>query len=121
MLYVRKLLLRYLTLPRPDSLRNLWIEPTHDSRSRRYHLYDYLAHPWYIKPTLRRRWGPGAWITRLLGYKVPGDDGDKYHPDGYTIAEIGPRELSGKGLEEMSKTRLRLTSADFGGCPFSPF
>ena len=119
-LYIRKLGLRYLALPRPTRLRNHWIEAGHDSHKRRYHLYNYLAHPWYIKPTLKRRWGLGAWTTRLLGYKVPGDDGDKYHPGGYTFAEVGPQALSGKGTEEMDKTRSRLILANRGACPFSP-
>ena len=68
---------------------------------------------------MRRRWGPGAWTSRLLGYKVPGDDGDKYHPQGYTFAEVGPQALSGKGLEEMDDIRSRLENANRGGCPFA--
>ena len=119
-LLLRKALLRYLALPRPEFLRYRWIETGNDSRSRRYYLYDYLAHPWYIKPTLRRRWGPGAWMTKLLGYKLPGDDGDKYCPEGYTITDVGPEAFSGKGMQDMEKTRFRLVQADRGRCPFSP-
>ena len=119
MLHGRKFLLRYLALSRPNILRRRRIETGPDSRSGRYFLSNYSAHPWYIKPTLRRRWGPGAWISRLLGYKVPGDDGDKYSPRGYTIAEIGPRALSYKGVEEMDETRARLVRRNRGGCPFS--
>ena len=66
-----------------------------------------------------RRWGPGAWITRFLGYKVPGDDGDKYHPQGYTFTDIGPKALSGEGIQEMDETRAWLVHKNRGGCPFS--
>lgn len=76
-LHSRKLILRHFAPPRPDIMRNHWIEAGPDRRDRRYRLFDYLAHPWYVKPTIIRRWGPGAWITRLLGFKLPGDDGDK--------------------------------------------
>lgn len=44
-----------------------------------------------------RRYGPGAWISRLSGYSIPGDDGDKYCPRGYTFADVGPYAFSGKG------------------------
>lgn len=115
----RKLLIRHLALPRPNILRNHWIEAGPDRRNGRYVLSDYLAHPWYVKPTLRRRWGPGAWITRLLGYNVPGDDGDRYYPQGYTVADVGPKALSGKGRKEMDETRATLVSGNRGGCPFS--
>ena len=65
-----------------------------------------------------QRWGPRAWVSRLLGYKVPGDDGDKYFPQGYIITDIGPQSLNGSGKEEMDQTRARLSSLDRGGCPF---
>ena len=96
-----------------------WIEAGPDSRNRRYSLSGYVVHPWYVKPTLTRRWGPGAWMTRLLGYAVPGDTGDKYSPQGYSFAEIGPKYLSGKGVKEMDENRTRLVNANRGGCPFS--
>lgn len=118
---IRKILLRYFALPRPDLWRNRWVESTSDSRNNGtgYALSDYLAHPWYVRPTLLRRYGPGAWVSRLLGYKVPGDDGDTYHPDGFTFAAVGPQAFRGKGGEEMAKTRARLRGAECGSCPFS--
>ena len=98
MLDIRKFLLRYLALPRPNILRNHWIEAAPDSRNRQYVLFDYLAHPWYVKPTLMRRLGPGAWISRILGYSVPGDNGDKYYPQGYTLADVGPQAFTGNRI-----------------------
>ncbi|KAL8992059.1 MAG: hypothetical protein Q9169_007404 [Polycauliona sp. 2 TL-2023] len=101
-LFIRKLVIRHFTLPRPNSWRKLWIEAGKDDRNGRLFLYDYLAHPW------------------LFGYSVPGDDGNRYHPQGYTFAEIGPQALSGKGTIQMDETRARLVRAERGGCPFSP-
>ena len=66
-----------------------------------------------------QRWGPRAWISKLFGYEVPGDNGDKYFPQGYTVAEVGPQSLIGSGNEEMNKTRARSSGVDIGGCPFS--
>ena len=117
-LYARKLLLRYFALPRPGFLRNHWIDVMPNQHGR-FYLFDYLAHPWYVRPSFTQRWGPRAWVTRLLGYKVPGDDGDKYVPQGYTFTEIGPQHLSGKGKGDMDKIQTRLISLDRGGCPFS--
>jgi len=55
----------------------------------------------------------------MAGGKLPGDDGDKYHPDGYAILEVGPEEKKEKGKEYMSETQARLIAADRGGCPFA--
>ena len=113
-------MIQHLALPRPEILRNRWIESKSDDPNGKYFLFDYLAHPWYIQPTLRRRWGPSAWLTRLLGYKLPGDDVDRYHPTGYSIPDVGPQDLIGKGRKQMDETRTRLARANRGGCPFAP-
>ncbi|KAH9843354.1 NAD(P)-binding protein [Teratosphaeria destructans] len=101
---IRRMIVRHLFLPRPYFLRQRWFsdEPTIDGR---YHFAQYIAHPWYIKPT---------WSKRIVGGAVPGDEGDKYCPHGYKIAELGPQNLCGKGDVEMDQTRRRLAS----GCPF---
>ena len=99
-------------------MRLRWIDDQSDSRTDRYHMYDYLAQPWYIKPTLWARWGPSACVTRLFGFKLPGDDGGIYSPEGYTFSELGPKALSGKGTKEMDETRTRLIRERHGGCPF---
>jgi len=49
---------------------------------------------------------------------LPGDDGDKYHPEGYAITKVGPEEKKDKGEKEMIEIQARLTSVDRGGCPF---
>jgi hypothetical protein len=60
-----------------------------------------------------------ALLLRLTGGALPGDDGDKYVPQGYIIAEIGPEAFRGKGEAEMQATRERLSNDKKGGCPFS--
>ena len=57
-----------------------------------------------------------AWMTWGMGLPLPGDEGDKYFPQGYRIGEIGPRCFMGKGdlrerVEELKKKRT-------GECPF---
>ena len=79
---------------------------------------DYFAQPWYVKPTIWNRWGPGAFVSRVLGMSVPGDGEDKYLPDGYAFHEMGPKASRGKGVAEMGETRERLLRQNRGGCPF---
>lgn len=117
-LQLRKLFLRFLVLPRPEFLRKKYIPSKPDKNTGRFNSIKYLSYPWYVKPSFSRRWGPKAWVARLLGRKVPGDDGNKYAPDGYIFNEIGPQDLKGKGIKEMEETRLKLTQQGRGGCPF---
>ena len=51
---------------------------------------------------------------------MPGDDGNKYQPHGYSFAEVGPRAFKGRGRKEMDEERARLARGNRGGCPFSP-
>ena len=95
----RKLILRHSMLPRPEFLRRKYISASHETNGR-YSSCVYLSHPWYVKPTLMRRWGPAAWFTRLIGRKLPGDDGSKYRPEGYLIPDIGPARMSRSGARE---------------------
>ncbi|KAF6227091.1 hypothetical protein HO133_008532 [Letharia lupina] len=116
---VRKLLLRYLALPRPEMMRKHYIPSGPDQSTGRYNAVEYLSYPWYVEPTFSTRWGPRSWITRLVGRKLPGDDGNKYLPEGWTHTEIGPKALRGKGIEYMDEDRKRLNSRKRGGCPFA--
>lgn len=79
----------------------------------------YRVHPWYVEPTLKNRWSLSAWMTWYRGGALPGDDGDKYAPNGYLFTEIGPTALRDKGIEEMDEDHDRLMKADRGGCPFA--
>ena len=54
---------------------------------------------------------------------LPGDEGEKYFPQGYLVEEIGPDAKMGKGAEEMEKEKKRLEGlreavVENGGCPF---
>ena len=59
-------------------------------------------------------------VPRLVMLTVTsGDEGNKYHPEGYTIPQVGPERMSGKGevflkeaVEGMRRTRT-------GGCIFA--
>ncbi|KAI0159978.1 hypothetical protein GGR52DRAFT_563795 [Hypoxylon sp. FL1284] len=100
----RKLTLRYLTLPRlvavqptrvlasdvshpqPSSLEGAI--PQHQSRTI---LTSYVGAPYYVKPTLWNRWGPGAWWWWCLGHPIPTQGIQHFVPEGYLIHEIGSR------------------------------
>ncbi|KAJ5832670.1 hypothetical protein N7474_000981 [Penicillium riverlandense] len=96
LLTIRKLFLRYLAPPRPDFLRYSSFTEKADENNR-FFLTQWEAAPYYVKPTFWNRWGPVAWLTWMLGRPLPGDEGDKYYPRGYTIQDIGPKYFEGKG------------------------
>ncbi|KAI4257139.1 MAG: hypothetical protein LQ352_001779 [Teloschistes flavicans] len=115
LLGTRKLLLRYLFLPRMFPVEEL-DKPAADGRRS---LCTWDAAPYYVKPTYWRRWGPGALGSRLLGLPLPGDDGDKYYPQGYQLANVGPNGMLGKGTDSARETVSRLQATRTGGCPFT--
>ncbi|KAL8736241.1 MAG: hypothetical protein Q9166_000396 [cf. Caloplaca sp. 2 TL-2023] len=113
---LRKYLLKYFCLPRPIFLRvNALQKPGPDGRCS---VSFWEGAPYYAKPTFWRRWGPAALASRLLGLPVPGDEGDKYHPQGYKIPEVGPDKFLGKGAESAKETVHGLAKTRTGGCPF---
>lgn len=112
---VRKVLLRNLFLPRLYFMRVQWFTPLNGNTGRA-HFCRYIAHPWYIQPSLLSRWGPKALLLRLIGGAVPGSP--KYFPEGYCIHELGPSELVGTGTAEMERTKEELR-ARRAGCVFS--
>lgn len=54
----------------------------------------------------------------MLGRPVPGDEGDKYYPHGYRIADVGPRYFEGKGTKALEETMEELKGRRTGKCPF---
>lgn len=74
--------------------------------------------PYYVKPTLWRRWGPETWGSRLVGVPLPGDEGERFFPQGYHIAEVGPKITFGRGAQYSEETVSRLRQSRTGGCPF---
>lgn len=114
---IRKILLRYLALPRPYFMRyrSLTDDPTKDGR---YFLTKYDACPYYVQPTWWARWSPSGWITWMMGLPLPGDEGQKYHPNGYRIQEVGPDNMRGKGAKRFEEMRSSLEKTRTGSCPF---
>ncbi|KAK4694526.1 hypothetical protein P7C71_g3072, partial [Lecanoromycetidae sp. Uapishka_2] len=51
-------------------------------------------------------------------FKLPGDDGNKYAPEGWTFDELGPQALKSKGVKEMNDNQVQLASQNRGNCPF---
>ncbi|KAJ5127176.1 hypothetical protein N7448_007955 [Penicillium atrosanguineum] len=117
LLMVRKLFLRYLVPPRPYFLRYISFTEEPD-QSNRFFLTQWEAAPYYVKPTLWNRWGPMAWLTWALGRPVPGDEGDKFYPSGYTIPDVGPKHFEGKGKKELEEMMEQLKEFRTGKCPF---
>jgi hypothetical protein len=116
-LTIRKYFLRYIALPRPGFLRYRQVEDKPDSFGRRT-FRKYEAQPFYVRPTLWNRWGPPAWPSRLLGLPLPGDDGDTYYPDGFSVSQVGPKAFVGNGAATADGTKARLRNERTGGCPF---
>ena len=60
-----------------------------------------------------------AWFTWLVGGTLPGDEGEKYIPQGFTVGDLGPRIFEGKGAKSMADTQMQLSLAGRGACPFA--
>ncbi|KAE8377980.1 67 kDa myosin-cross-reactive antigen family protein [Aspergillus bertholletiae] len=93
---VRRFYLRYLSLPRPNFLR-LDVFSEKPNEHGRHYVRTWSGAPYYVQPTLLNRWGISAWFSRLLGLPLPGDEGEKYYPNGFDTADLGPKYFEGKG------------------------
>ena len=57
----------------------------------------------------------------MKGGILPGDEGDKYFPQGFVASELGPNALRHFGKEKMEAERQRLEAelnSERGKCPF---
>ncbi|KAK9416342.1 putative ER-bound oxygenase mpaB/mpaB'/Rubber oxygenase catalytic domain-containing protein [Seiridium unicorne] len=116
-LLLRKLALRHLALPRFTPLRRH--NESTDSIDEPLQLsWSYGNYPFYVRPTLWNRWGPGAWAIWLYGGKVPGDQPREYMSRGYKFEDLGPVNCTGKGGDEMKADFERMKTKGMGGCPF---
>lgn len=116
---IRKLVLRYLCPPRPGFMPSYTFTVNPDQATGAYHVTSWQAEPFYVKPTLWNRWlSPNAIGARLLGYPLPGDQGDKYRPGGYDLATMGPEAFEGKGREYQEEEMKILERERRGQCPF---
>lgn len=116
---IRKLILRYASLPRPSFLLVRELNEHADPKTGRFHTNRYLVHPYYNKPGFFNRWGPEGWFTWFFNGDVPGSKGNKYIPEGYTFQEVGPRSMKNKGGAEMRAWEEKLMDERPAGCPFS--
>jgi hypothetical protein len=78
----------------------------------------YEGAPFYVQPTIWNRWGPTAWFKWTIGQPLPGDEGDKYYPQGYFTPDLGPRYFEGKGRKELEVIKESLRAQRTGRCPF---
>lgn len=99
-------------------MRKRFIPDGPNPQTGRFNARRYRIHPWYVKPTMLKRWGPKAWWIWMNGGVLPGDCMYKYHPEGYTTTEVGPESKKGKGKQQMDETQSRLSQKNRGGCPF---
>ena len=105
---MRRFVLRYLMPPRPYFLRYDVFSEKPDPLTGRHYVHLYSAAPYYVRPMLWNRWGPGAWMHWVMGLPLPGDQGDKFSPQGYHTPDLGPRYFAGKGLDRMEKIKETL-------------
>ncbi|KAI5261092.1 hypothetical protein E4T47_09517 [Aureobasidium subglaciale] len=101
-LTTRKLILRNLVLPRPFSQRKQIIADGVNENGK-VHKLIWDTEPWYVEPTFANRWCLQSWIDWLAGRPIPGDEGDKFFPQGYKSAVMGPAFLAGKGLAQAER------------------
>ena len=118
-LSIRRFLLRHLALPRPWFLSGERTIADPDPTTGRYHQGNYVTFPYYVKPSFWKRYGPDTWFSWLFGTPLPGDEGEKYRPEGYLLDEIGPEKMEGKGKEWMAQERVSAEGKiRDGACPF---
>ncbi|KAH1957508.1 hypothetical protein CDV57_07850 [Aspergillus fumigatus] len=114
---IRRLYLRYLALPRPYLMRrDVFTEKPNEYG--RHHVQVWNGMPYYVRPTLWNRWGPLAWVQRLMGLPLPGDDGDRFYPRGYYTPDVGPKYFEGKGRKSLEEIKEKLRMQRTGESPF---
>lgn len=115
-LHIRKYIIRYLFLPRPYWMRTK-VYSEKPNKDGLYNTMFYEVEPWYYPDTFYTRWiSPQTWSRWMVGLPIPGP---QYKSEGYTIPNLGPRHLEGKGSVEMAANKAKLMGGNRGGCPFS--
>ncbi|KAH7225251.1 hypothetical protein BKA60DRAFT_537424 [Fusarium oxysporum] len=114
---IRIMYLRHLALPRTCPVEIVANGPNPSTGL--FNFPQKVFQPWYVKPTFWSTWGPRAFLLRALGGKVPGSQGERFHPQGYNLMTIGPEPQKGKGLEEMATAAGIIKAKGVATCPFS--
>ncbi|KAE8135997.1 hypothetical protein BDV38DRAFT_272462 [Aspergillus pseudotamarii] len=118
-LVARKFILRYLSLPRPDSKAVHVLSDSPDPSTGLYTWNLWIEHPWYIKPTFKHRWGPKALLVRLFGNGAIPSETDSYKESGYDLRTIGPVAQEKRGQDEMEAIFQSLKGTNYAAaCPF---
>lgn len=116
---VRKFILRYLSLPRPDCMAVRVLNNSPDPSTGLYTVNFWIAHPWYVKPTSKHRWGLKALLVRLFGSGAVPTRNGPYRDSGYDLRTIGPAAQEKRGQDEMEAIFASLKEMNFAsGCPF---
>lgn len=113
-LSIRKILLRHAALPRPQLLKVRSLSDRQNVHGR-YNILYYEHAPYYIRPSWLERWSLQAWMVWARGRPLPGDEGEKYHPKGYKIMELGPKAALGRSAQSTDEVQRLLFK---GACPF---
>lgn len=116
---IRIVFLRYAALPRPSSLPVKMVDDLPNPKTGLYNFERKTLQPWYVRPTFWSIWGPGAFLIKLLGGRLPGSGGDRYIPQGYDLMTIGPEPQKGKGSEDMIANEQIIRGKGVATCPFS--
>lgn len=85
-----------------------------------YNMPDYVAKPYYVRPTLWNRFGPRAMISRIRGLPLPGDQ-PSFQSQGYNIERVGPAGLTNSGKQYMTEALSDLAVKRTGGSPFARY
>ncbi|KAH9908890.1 hypothetical protein F4778DRAFT_767970 [Xylariomycetidae sp. FL2044] len=115
-LALRRFVVRWLMPPRLREVKRL--RDPDPATGRMHSNFAYGNHPYYIEPTFWNRWGPSAWLVRLYGGVLPGDEPEEYMPQGYRFEDLGPKNRMGLGREQMDGDVKRMAASARGGCPF---
>lgn len=115
-LLARFIFLRFLSLPRFRSIKNL---SETDPKTGRIHHYLYMKEPWYNPKTFWGRWSPEAWVTWSHGGVLPGDGGSALKPEGFRFEDIGPAKRMGTGSEEINQAYKMSAMRPLDASPFS--
>jgi hypothetical protein len=117
-LEIRKFILRYLSFPRPESKKVRMLSSSPDPGTGLYTANFWIAHPWYVKPTLSNRWSFKAVLAWMTGGPCLRKDGP-WLADGYDLRTIGPDAQKKRGADEMEEIFADLKKQGYaGGCPF---
>ncbi|KPM42641.1 hypothetical protein AK830_g3933 [Neonectria ditissima] len=116
LLLTRKLVLRFLCLPRVVPVEYVSQPDKITGRIKHYH---YMKEPWFVPGTFWSRWNPESLLTWVSGGMIPGDGGAKMKPEGFIFADLGPKNTVGRGIEKTLELEERVRQKATTGCPFA--